>query len=226
MRDMFDSYSNLSGIYVPNNSEKNFYYYRLFNDNEIKKEYNIKGDFIGYSWVYGTTLIIPYSLNKIIYVEEDALIFDVEGEEPTTETIGIKGQRAYNTYDIKSWTCETLDQATYNWVEDKEFTYPINGTKEITLVTEKDTLGKTVLFTIKNFRHEVVYSNEYPVANIINLTIDDELSKKLLKGTYNCYIDLIEDEVSFANCAKFNITITDSNDFKDSLGTISMLRGC
>jgi hypothetical protein len=220
MRDMFDSYSNLSDIYVPNNSEKRLYEYINFNDSIIKKEYNIKNDFIGYSWSYGTTLTIPYSLNKIIYVEEDALVFAVEGEEPTTETIGVKGQRAYNTYDIKSWTCETLDQTIYNWVEDKEFVYPINGTKEITLVTEKETLGKTVLFTIKNFRHEVVYSNEYPVTDTINLIIDEELSKKLLKGTYNCYIDLIEDDLSFRNCAKFNITIIDSDNFKDNLGAI------
>lgn len=224
MRDMFDSYSNLSDIYVPNNSEKKFYYYTVFNDNLIKKEYNIKGEFIGYSWAYGDTLVIPYNLNKIIYVEDNAIVYQAEGEAPTTETVGIKSQKAYNVYDIKSWTCETLDQATYDWVEDKEFTYPTNGTKQIILVTEKDIHDKKIIFTIKNFRQELIYSHEYPATDMVSIDINEELSKKLLKGTYSCYIDMVrENDLAFRNCSKFYITIVDSNDFKDNLGSIAIL---
>jgi hypothetical protein len=219
MRDMFDSYSNLSDIYVPDNTTNRPNSFVYFEDSKVKKEYNIKGELIGYSWGYGETVSLVLSMAKVIYVEDDALVFTEENEAPTTETVGVKGQRAYNTKSIKSWTCETLDQATYNWVEDKVFKYPESGTKEIVLDTFPDISLQNVLFTIKNFRKEVVYSKEIPGGNTLVINIDKELAEILLQGVYTCYVSVSDN--SFTNvCFKFTIIIKDACSFNNNCGSV------
>lgn len=210
MRDMFDSYSNLSDIYVPDNTTNRQNTFIVFNDSAVKKEYNVKGDFIGYSWNYGDTVSLNISMSKKVMVEEDAIIYEESGEYPDSSTIGIKGQRAYNIKDIKSWTCETLDQTVYNWVEDIVFKYPEFGTKEITLSTfDNDNLRK-VLFEIKNFRKEIVYSSEMLFTDTLNIDITKEVAELLLKGTYGFYFTLL-DENSSNMFMMFNVIIKDSN---------------
>ena len=99
MRDMFDSYSNLSDIYVPDNTTKRQNTFVYFTGNkDINREYNIKREFIGYSWSYGDTVLLNLSMEKKIMVEEDAIVYDEYEQFPDSSTIGIKGQRAYNTY--------------------------------------------------------------------------------------------------------------------------------
>ena len=210
MRDMFDSYSNLSDIYVPDNTTNQQNTFIVFNDSTVKKEYNVKGDFVGYSWNYGDTVSFGVSMSKKVMVEEDAIVYEESGEYPDSSTVGIKGQRAYNTKDIKSWTCETLDQTVYNWVEDIVFKYPEFGTKEITLRTFENDNLKKVLFEIKNFRKEVVYSNEMMFTDILNIDITKEVAEILLKGTYSFYFTLL-DENSSNMFMMFNVIIKDSN---------------
>jgi hypothetical protein len=219
MKDMFDSYSNLSDIYVPDNTTNRPNSFVYFEDSKVKKEYNIKGEFIGYSWAYGETVSLGLSMSKVVYVEPDAIIFTEENESPTESTVGVKGQRAYNTNSIKSWTCETLDQTIYNWVEDKVFKYPEDGTKEITLNTFPNISSNEVLFTIKNFRKEVVYSTKLSGGNIITINIDREISDKLLQGIYTCYVSAVN-ENSINSCFKFTIIIKDACTFDNNCGSV------
>lgn len=211
---IFDNYENLSSTYVPNNQKEVLERQNIFIPSIPRKEFDAFGNFLGYSWSYGDTLSFNILLSKTIKVEENALIYETENEGPDSSTIGIKGQRAYNTVDIKSWTCETLDQTIYNWVEDKVFKYPkLAGTKEINLETFKDIYSKKVLFTIKNFREETIYSKEMVVANKeieIEINIDKELSNKLLQGIYYAYITVFDNDNN-DNCLKFLILIKDSN---------------
>ena len=206
MRDMFDSYSNLSDIYVPDNITNHQDTFVRFSNSEINKEYNIKGDFVGYSWNYGDTVSLGISMSKRIMVEEDAIIYEESGQHPDSSTIGIKGQRAYNTKEIRSWTCETLDQTDYNWAEDIEFKYPEFGNKEI---FENDN-EKKVLFEIKNFRKENVYSSEIPYSGLLRVDITKEIAEILLKGVYGFYFTLVG-ENSSNMFMMFSVTIKDSN---------------
>lgn len=219
MRDMFDSYSNLSDIYVPDNTTPTLNTFVLFDNNAVKKEYNIKREFIGYSWGYGDTPTIEIALSKKIRVEEDAIVFYNSEEEPSSSTVGIKGQRAYNAVDIKSWTCTTLDTTNYVWVEDSTFKYPENGTKEISLKTFPDIENKTVNFTIKNFRKEVVYNEKFSAVSPFFIHITKEISDKLLQGVYTCYVELY-DETSYISCMKFTIIIKDSCSYENSFVSI------
>lgn len=156
-----------------------------------RKEYDITGKFIGYSWSYGETLVIPYSVDKVIYVEEDALVFDASGASPSTSTVGTFGQKAYNTADRKSWVCRTLDNAEYAWEEQAEFTYPLNGNKKIVLVLDQDIDNISIGFSISNFRREEVYSVIYSNAREASLVIDSELSNKLISGIYYCTVTIL-----------------------------------
>lgn len=210
MRDMFDSYSNLSDIYVPDNITNRQDTFVRFSNSEINKEYNIKGDFVGYSWNYGDTVSLGISMSKRIMVEEDAIIYEESGQHPDSSTIGIKGQRAYNTKEIRSWTCETLDQTVYNWAEDIEFRYPEFGNKEICLETFENDNEKKVLFEIKNFRKENVYSSEIPYSNLLRVDITKEIAEILLKGVYGFYFTLVGEDSSNM-FMMFSVTIKDSN---------------
>jgi hypothetical protein len=208
---IFDNYDNLSSTYVPNNQKEVLEKQNIFIPSIPRKEFDSFGNFLGYSWSYGDTLSFNILLSKTINVEENALIYDEEGEGPNSSTVGVMGQRAYNTVDIKSWTCKTLDQTIYNWVEDKVFKYPkLAGTKEINLETFKDIYSKKVLFTIKNFREETIYSKEIVANKEIEISIDKELSNKLLQGIYYAYVTVFDNDYS-DNCLKFLILIKDCN---------------
>lgn len=217
---IFDNYENLSSTYVPNNQKEVLEKQNIFIPSIPKKEYDALGNFLGYSWSYGDTLSFDVLLSKIIKVENDAIVYDIAGLSPDSSTIGIKGQRAYNIIDIKSWTCETLDQTIYNWVEDDVFKYPeLSGTKEISLKTFKNIDNKSILFVIKNFREEIIYSKKYDANTEIKIDIDKELSSKLLQGIYYAYIDIFDDEYS-ENCLKFLILIKDSRSNNSNTASI------
>lgn len=212
---IFDNYENLSSTYVPNNQQEVLKEKNIFNPNIPKKEYNALGNFIGYSWNYGDIFSLNISLSKKINVEEGSIIYYNEGEEPDSSTIGVKGQRAYNVVDIRSWTCETLDQTIYKWVEDSVFKYPKYGKKEISLKTFPNLENKEVSFVIKNFREETIYSEKIEAENPLQIDINEELSNKLLQGIYYAYITLF-DETSKNVCSKFLIIIKDANSYNDS----------
>ena len=192
---MFDSYENLNANNIPNNitleiPTKRIYY----TDKPPYEQHNVLGEFIGYSWNYGETLTLKFNIQPVVKVEEDAIVYTVAGESPTSETVGKFNQKAYNTADLKVWVCTTYDQTVYNWEELKEFSYPKYGTKEITLIKEENLTQCKVSINIMNFRREVLFSFEANYDSVVYLTIDKDLSAILLKGIYFCDVTVSDDE--------------------------------
>ena len=185
MSKMFDNYNNLSTSYIPNNQKITDTFNRIeFNNEEPRKEFSNDGLFIGYSWNYGDTVEIPYSIYKTIAVEDNAIIYYESGEGPSKDTAGLLNQKAYNVADLKLWICETLDQSIYNWVEQNKFTHPTTGKKMVTLNSDIDMSDKSIEVNICNFRKEVIYTETFSGKTTIKVNIDKDLSKKLLKGIY------------------------------------------
>lgn len=190
--NQFDNYDN------PNLSDDNVYV--EINTTLPRKEYNVKGKFVGYSWVYGDTLQLNFSVNKKIYVNDDSLIYTSTGDAPGRNTVGTVYQKAYNTVDLKSWTCignELVDDnIVYLWEQDKVLTYIGNGNKVIYLTP--DMSDKSVKIEITNFRKEVVHTAIFEHTNDVILDIDTELSNKLLSSVYYCNAYLVTDESQYA----------------------------
>lgn len=73
---MFDNYNNLNSSYHPNNMAEYLPdTYIEYTDKLPRKEFNLCGEFIGYSWNYGDTLTLEIPINPTIKVEADAIIF-------------------------------------------------------------------------------------------------------------------------------------------------------
>ena len=185
MSKMFDNYNNLSTSYIPNNQKITDTFNRIeFNNKEPRKEFSNDGLFIGYSWNYGDTVEIPYSIYKTIPVEDNAIIYYESEKGPSKDTVGLLNQKAYNIVDLKLWICKTLDQSIYNWVEQDKFTYPTHGKKMVTLNSDIDMSDKSIEVNICNFRKEVIYTETFSGQTTVKVNIDKDLSKKLLKGIY------------------------------------------
>lgn len=211
---MFDNYHDLSNSYKPNNSEKEIVLNKIYDNKLPKKEYNHNGVFIGYSWNYGDTVSIPYSLNKKIYVEEDSIVYIDKNMVPSSSTYGKYGQKAYNLIDKKSWVCKTLDKNTFEWIEQPKFIYPVNGSKEVILINETDASTTSIIFTICNFRKEEIYHIETNGSTDITIDIDEELSKRLIKGLYYARFSTSSAN-GFKNDESFLILVKDSYNITD-----------
>ena len=98
--------------------------------------------------------IIP--IQEKVKVEDNAIVYTVTEETPTENTQGEIGQMAYNTVDLLCWKCRGLFDDIYIWDKQDQFTYPENGTKEVTLIVHKDISGNKVKVNIYNFRMEKV----------------------------------------------------------------------
>jgi len=191
---MFDSYNNLREHYIPSNVDVSLPIQRKTYESGFPHvELDRWGNPNGYSWQYGETGEIEFPLNKVVYVEENAIVYTERGEHPTTATEGTYGQRAYNTVDLKTWVCKTLDKNIYVWEEMVGFSYPKNGVKEIHLGALNHPV--TAVIQIYNFREELIYSKSMETADKAILIIDEELSKKLLKGTYSCSVTVIDNSI-------------------------------
>ena len=194
---MFNSYENLNPSYQPNNISRALPKVRVgFNDELPHKAYNLCGEFIGYSWNYGDTFTLNFDINPSVYVESNAIVYKESGEEPTSETVGTLGQRAYNIYDLRCWVCKTLDQTIYNWEEQKEFSFLPSGNEDdcVTLQVYKSFEGLKANVTIFNFRWEAIQSFEVVADDVISVEINKEISAKLIKGIYYCTVEVGNDE--------------------------------
>ena len=191
---MFTNYDAIPDNYIPNNIECQLPpTFISFSEKEPKKEYNIKGDFIGYSWEFGDTLTLNISVNKHIFVEDDSLILTENGEEPYYGN-GRIGMRAYNTFNIRSWTCVAIDGDKYVWREDSTFSYPENGTKEVTLMSNGGVIADKIIFSIYDWRRNKIYEKEYDGSDSFSVIIDKELSDSLIRGVYFFSYSLIYGE--------------------------------
>lgn len=209
----FDKFNNTTNTYIPDNTslrikDKN----KELDLNLPKKDYNLKGDFISYSWNKGDTLSLKFSVNKEITVENNALIFEISGESPSS-TEGYLHQRAYNLVDIKSWTCNAIsEEFGSSWIEDKVFTYPSIGSVTHLI---PDMNGKSLLGEILNFRQEVIYAQQFDNVNEAEIEINKELSEKLTTGIYYCRASVVAENTSYMyKQYMIHVTVADDGEEK------------
>lgn len=192
---MFDTYDKLNPDYIPDNSTPTpTEEYLTINKVLPRPLYDVRNRFIGYNWNHGEYFDFTLSVNSMITVNNDSLIFEEKEAAPDTYTVGkYEGQKAYNVVDAKSWTYVGRTDSLYIWVEDTELSYPINGDKSI--IIYRDMTDKYILVNIFNFRWEQVYCQQSEVnESSIRLTVDDELSKKLVSGIYYCTVKICSED--------------------------------
>lgn len=202
---MFDTYDNTNAKYIPNNISKNpAKDYEVIDNSLPRKLYDIKNRFIGYCWDFGDEFDFVVSVNDKIKVRRDSIVFNEEGKEPTTATVGYKGLQAYNTIDNKSWTCIGLIDGFYVWVPDDNVTYAVDGTTELEMI--RDTKGKTVRVDFYDFRWEHIKSFENSSCNAISCRIDKDIYELMKSGVYYCTVKVLGiDECDLID--KFEIVI-------------------
>ena len=189
---MFDSYDNLSSNYIPNNStEKHVHTYSEVSSALPRTVYSAKGQKIGLSWDQGEEFDLHLNAAISVLVSEDALIYNVSGEAPSTTTKGYSGQQAYNTYDHKSWTCIECGEGWYIWKQDAEIMIPDCGTKEIIFHTQSPSY--LVCAKVYNFRWESIYQTEVTGADTIVIPINKEFNELVKSGTYYCVVTVQKD---------------------------------
>lgn len=203
---MFDKYDRLNPEYIPDNSSEYLDEYTSLDEILPRPLYDARNRFIGYSWNRDDNFDFVISVNNIIGVARDSIIYNIPGECPDKCTIAEReGQQAYNTADAKSWTYIGRTDDFYVWIEDAELTYPFNGDKSITIQT--DMTDKYIELDIFNFRWEKVHSviSSSNQSNIV-LKIDDEMNKKLTSGIYYMTVKICsENSVQLKN--KYMISI-------------------
>ncbi|MBO7211316.1 MAG: hypothetical protein J6V44_09990 [Methanobrevibacter sp.] len=215
MSNMFTNYENLDSSYVPNNINKKIEKQLMLDDEIPKVKYDKFKQIVGYSWSYGDTFSIKYTVARSVYVEENAIIY-YNDEHPGSSTVGIYGQKAYNLKTRQSWVCMSLDSSSYNWVELIPFTFPANGTNKVYVEPDFDYSDMTAKVIIENFRHEEIYSTSGSVSKgYMTIDIDKELSEKLIQGIYYCYIILSNSEKEIVD-KKYTFTVKDKTN--DILG--------
>lgn len=210
---MFTSYECLEKTYVtPNNikPEKSCEQESNITSCRPRKPYedcNVKGELTGYWWNYGDTINLDFHITGDIVVEDDAIVYTAINDKPTEETIGVAGQKAYNITDLKSWTCDIIDNVCI-WVEDEEFTNPEAGSRNIYVSAEEYVKNRYITFTLYNFRMEEIDKQTFEGATDIIYEINEELSNKLVKGVYYGKLTLWEKNIE--NTPKLIFTLFDS----------------
>lgn len=121
-----------------------------------------------------------------------------EGQTPETSTVGDVGDKALNLYDMKSWTCSSVEYTyppTFTWVQDEEFS-PREDGNTVFPVSYKYYLGKHYEIKFLNNRYEEVFTDTVDACSPLNYAITTDLSKILKKGIYRYQIDLINENGS------------------------------
>ena len=204
---MFDNYDKLNPDYIPNNTTTYLDTEYLTIDSEVPRPmYDIKNNFIGYTWDEGESFDFKMSVDDMITIRRNSLIYEKAGEHPDVYTVAeVGGQQAYNVVDAKSWTFTGKSSNLYIWVEDDELTYPVNGDKSIMINT--DMTDAYIELDIYNFRWEKIYSQNGEVGNSdIVLHIDSEMSDILKPGVYYVTLKICSEKEQFVK-SRFMINI-------------------
>ena len=183
---MFSNY--LDTNYIPNNikpAEPELYISEDFN--LPYKMYDIKNNLVGLCWSSQDKFQLKISIEKVIYVEPEALIFTSIGRAPSLTATDKVGLKAYNTAETKSWTCVKAGDRLF-WSEDSTFQYPKAGLVPYTFSFNMS--GKDLVVDICNFKYDVLKSDRFMDSNNGNITIGTD-AFTLKEGIYyiNCYID-------------------------------------
>ena len=206
---MFTDYDNQPDNYVPNNIRDVLCPPRLFlTDGLPIEEQNVLGKFIGYTWHYGDTFDFIIPIQEKVKVEDNAIVYTVTEETPTENTQGEIGQMAYNTVDLLCWKCRGLFGSIYIWDKQDQFTYPENGTKEVTLIVHKDISGNKVKVNIYNFRMEKVMDKWFEGEDSITLSLSEEDYETLVPDIYTFEIVIYNEDTKYYNNAnRFTVQI-------------------
>lgn len=206
---MFTDYDNQPDNYVPNNIRDVLCPPRLFlTDGLPIEEQNVLGKFIGYTWHYGDTFDFIIPIQEKVKVEDNAIVYTVTEETPTESTQGEIGQMAYNTVDLLCWKCRGLFDGVYIWDKQDQFTYPENGTKEVTLIVHKDISGNKVKVNIYNFRMEKVMDKWFEGEDSITLSLSEEDYETLVPDIYTFEIVIYNEDTKYYNNAnRFTVQI-------------------
>ena len=204
---MFEKYDSLNPNYIPNNTTDYEYneYQKITSEIPIPL-YDIKNNLIGYSWYRDEMFDFDMSVNDIITVRKNSLIYNKHGEHPDVYTVAeVEGQQAYNTVDARSWTFVGKTENLYIWVEDEELTYPVNGDKSVIINTAMS--DSYIELNIYNFKEELIYTQKGETGeSSIVLHIDKEMSKILKSGIYNLTLKICSPDRQFVK-SKFIINI-------------------
>lgn len=175
---MFDTYDN-DKKRICNDSDRN---YTSITDTLPNKIYNIKHNFVGYSWHTDDVFDWKITVNKKIKVSKDSYIYTQPDEMPDTATEGYLGQKAYNVVDIKSWTCVGLIEDFYVWVADKTFIYPIVGDVEIELTPSM--INKTFSISFYDYKWNIIRTIEDINSNTFTCKIGTDVKELNKTGIY------------------------------------------
>lgn len=197
---MFLNYHNIADNYKPNNTVCSFPVGKSYTKLDPVKaskpyeEYNTKGELIGYFWRQGETLNLEFNIDGEITVESDAIVYVCSGDYPdvTTKAEHLY-QRAYNTADLRSWTCVQIADNYYIWQEDDDFTYDESSAHSIYVDARTFLTDKYLDFKIYNFRLEPIYEKMLSGTTQVVIPITQELSKRMKKGIYYCSLSVVND---------------------------------
>ena len=83
------------------------------------------------------------------------------------------------------------------------------------IINDLDMISKSIKFTISNFRKEEIYSTESSGSSNMTIYIDEELSKKLVKGLYYANFSIIDGN-NYKNDESFILLVKDEYKTFDS----------
>ena len=195
---MFDNY-DYPVQRIPNNRapERLNEYIKDTDEEKVpEKVYDIKGNFIGYSFNYGDNFTFNIeSIPSVINVYEDSIVYNSRGQRPNINTKGIPGQKAYNTVDFLSWTCSGCENNKFIWIQDLSLTYPVDGTKTIDINLDENVVSMEL--DVFNFRWEQFHKFGSDASGSIKCSIIGDVAKKFLPGTYYCTVKVNTNTVSY-----------------------------
>lgn len=202
MASMFDSYDNLSKNYIPSNMNFKKNQAQTATSNKPYEEVNDLGELVGYFWYEGDTVDIALDLYGELTVDCNTIVLTASGQTPDSSTIGTPGiTYCYNSADDLWWICsaiESSDQGTiYQWdtCEEPESSSP--DKKKNVYVTLYDWLKtKQIKVTLSNFRWEEIDTQLFDGNTSITYQIDEELAKKITKGTYHLSVIVLNTETT------------------------------
>lgn len=159
--------------------------------------YDAKGNLIGYSWHYGDTVNLQFSIMGEVTVDSNAIIYKAHGMKPTQNTAGEINQKCYNIDDLISWTCTGISPGTthrfvYEWTQDNEFTYPDDGVQDVYITAKDFVKNKLIQVQILNLKRGIVESRLFEADTMIEFIVNRELSERLTVGTYLVTLTLID----------------------------------
>jgi hypothetical protein len=172
---MFSNY--ISGAVVSSHNHCDHPHTNLTPGVAVKDDY---GNVVKLQWTPTARFSVNITSDSWVPVVDGSVILNQPGQTPH-DVVGINGDLAYNTADYKCWM-----YLGGTWKEQDDIATQDRG-KTIMLFSSQAGMTRAVL---KNFRGEQLHVIE-GVGNTATLTIDDELSDKLLQGYYNIDVYLV-----------------------------------